>query len=211
MARTFLVIGEGRSGTSLVSSILHKMGVDMGESRFKGANKGNPLGFFENLDFIKMNIKILEDNGFDINKFPVPDPKKVAKLAPKYDKEIKALVDKFQKGCWGAKDPRFLYTFPLYKPYMESVHFIICYRNPLSVALSLRHQDNKGIGHSLKVVNDYYRTLYEFLAETDYPTLLLAYEKFFDDSLQVQTMCDFVKKPYDKELYTLVRRDLRHF
>jgi len=210
MNKTFLIIGEGRSGTSLTAHLLKEMGVYMGD-RLKGANHGNKDGYWENSDFVNLNIKILEDNEFDINKYPVPRPAFVEKEGKKYDEEIKEMVKKYQKGTWGAKDPRFLYTFPLYEPYMEDVHFIVCYRNPVSVALSLRFQDKKDIFNSLRVINDYYNVLYDFLEKNNCPRFMVAYEKYFDSDSQIESLCEFVGVDYNKKLAKIVKPTLKNF
>ncbi|RLG70056.1 MAG: sulfotransferase family protein, partial [Candidatus Iainarchaeum archaeon] len=49
--KTVVILAPGRSGTSLLAGILHKLGVDMGDD---GEEKSsyNPWGYFENKDFI---------------------------------------------------------------------------------------------------------------------------------------------------------------
>lgn len=211
MNKTFLIIGEGRSGTSLTAHILKEMGVNMGD-RLKGANHGNKDGYWENPDFVNMNIKIIEDNEFDINQYPVPRPALVqARVEDKYNKEIESLVKKYQRGVWGAKDPRFLYTYPLYEPYLEDVHFVVCYRNPISVALSLRYQDNKDIMSSLRVINDYYRVLYDFFERDHNPRFLVSYEKYFDSNKQIEDLCKFVGLDYSPNFDKLVKPTLKNF
>lgn len=204
-------MGEGRSGTSLTAHVLKEMGVKMGE-KLKGANHGNKDGYFENVDFVNLNIKILEDNGFDMNKYPVPRPALVkAKVGNKYNAEIEKLVKENQKGIWGAKDPRFLYTFPLYEPYLEDVHFVVCYRNPISVALSLRHQDNKDLLTSLRTINDYYRVLYDFFEKDHRPRFLVSYEKYFENSHQIQDLCKFVGLDYSSDFDKIPKPTLKNF
>jgi len=52
-----LVVGEGRCGTSLVSGILHHLGVFMGES-FVEADAGNIWGYWEDAEFHKICMSV---------------------------------------------------------------------------------------------------------------------------------------------------------
>ena len=62
MIRTFVVLGMHRSGTSLTAGGLEKIGIDMGDNQL-GANQWNPLGHFENVDFVGLNDRILNTAG----------------------------------------------------------------------------------------------------------------------------------------------------
>ena len=53
-----LVTGLGRSGTSLLSGMLHKYGLFMGDNLFY-ADEGNPNGYYEDQNFIYIYFFIL--------------------------------------------------------------------------------------------------------------------------------------------------------
>ena len=54
-----LVLGSGRSGTSMMGGILNDAGYFMGDDLYPGRDS-NPKGFFENAEINEINEKILE-------------------------------------------------------------------------------------------------------------------------------------------------------
>ena len=50
-----------RSGTSLVASLLSAIGVDMGQ-RLLPPDKGNPRGYFEDIDFLEFQRRALSES-----------------------------------------------------------------------------------------------------------------------------------------------------
>jgi len=61
-SKTVVVLGMHRNGTSMTSGILSKLGIDMGRELI-GKKVSNPLGHFEDKDFLDLNIKILKEAG----------------------------------------------------------------------------------------------------------------------------------------------------
>src|SRR5713226_257349 len=53
-----IVTGMHRSGTSFVASLLAAWNVRMGE-QLVPADRGNPAGYFEDVDFLELNRRIL--------------------------------------------------------------------------------------------------------------------------------------------------------
>lgn len=87
-----IVMGCYRTGTSAVAGILHHLGVNMG-SNFQEPNVGNPKGYFEDPDFIKINRRLYETKGTIGSK----------------DEFHELCYNKTLTGgnLWGFKDPRF--------------------------------------------------------------------------------------------------------
>jgi len=56
-----IVIGTGRSGTSIVAGVLHHIGVNMGNNIVK-PNIDNPRGYFEDVEFIDINSRFVHKN-----------------------------------------------------------------------------------------------------------------------------------------------------
>lgn len=59
---TVIILGMHRSGTSIIAGVLHTLGVYMG-NKFIGAHWSNLLGHFENIEFVRLNDKILKNAG----------------------------------------------------------------------------------------------------------------------------------------------------
>lgn len=132
-----LIMGSGRSGTSMVAGTLAKkyyMGKNLIPPR-----ASNPKGFFES-SFINLQINepllapILPNfvagqrwlSIFPMNgKLP-----KVATLR----KRMKAVTGE-TPFCY--KDPRFCYTLPAWRPFLTNTKFICVFRHPIATAQSI--------------------------------------------------------------------------
>ncbi len=133
--KSVIVLGMGRSGTSVVAGILKILGVDMGKKLIP-KNPCNPLGHFENRKFVQLNRKILAKAGGSWKE--PPEEEKILALKEKFSKRIRNLIQEEQSEIWGWKDPRNSLTIELYLPFLKNPYFLVCYRNPMSVIKSLQ-------------------------------------------------------------------------
>lgn len=149
--RNCLILGSGRSGTSMVAGALAGSGYYMGNNLYP-ARDGNPKGFFEDSEINMINEELI---GQVINKRPpsivgkwflrdrprrgqlwlarVPVDTKIP-TPPGIVERIKRATEK-QPYCF--KDPRFSYTLPNWKPFLEKVVFICVFRDPIITAKSI--------------------------------------------------------------------------
>lgn len=120
------------------------------------AGKGNPKGFWEDRDFVRVNEQILALRGFKWHHllstsdlFPAPGERDV--LESKAITLIEARLAEFN--LWGFKDPRTCRTLPFWNKILEDLSceplYVIAIRNPLSVADSLERRDDLFKMHSL--------------------------------------------------------------
>lgn len=114
-----LVTGTGRSGTSDVARILHKLGVNMGDSLIP-ADKNNESGYFEDTDFIDLNKNFVK-KWYPISK-------------PEFRNKLKTLL-KRRKEPFGIKDPMIAYILDEYLPYNPKI--ILCVRNKRDTVKSM--------------------------------------------------------------------------
>lgn len=140
MDKTFIVLGMHRSATSLVAKALSQE-ICLG-SNFLPPAPDNPLGFFEDRDFVNLNDRILKKAGGSWRN-PPPE-EKILRLSSFFNPMIKAILEeKFKdESFYGWKDPRTTLTIKLYLPYLKNPHFISCFRDPEEVAKSLTSRDN---------------------------------------------------------------------
>lgn len=150
--KTIIVLGMHRSGTSMIAGVLNILGVNMGKE-LMGKHPSNPLGHFEDLDFYKLNLRILGKAGGNWSNPPTREA--ILMQKKEFDLEIKSLVEKKNKGIWGWKDPRNSLTIELYLSYLKNPYFIVCYRTPEEVAKSLKRRDNLSIEDGIKIKNIY--------------------------------------------------------
>lgn len=146
MTKTVVVLGMHRSGTSAVAGMLTKLGVNMGENLYP-PDHGNPLGHYEDVDFMDANTAILRAAGgewhnppsdFQIRVFGAREGQRVIDLIN--DRNAKHQI-------WGFKDPRTCLTLPLYLPHLPNAHFIIIKRDCHEIARSLHARDGVSFHH----------------------------------------------------------------
>ncbi len=142
-----LVAGMHRSGTSLVTQILHLHGVAV-TGRLEPANEFNVTGYWESADLIKLHDKILDEahsSWKDVGELPQGWFKSGKSIS--YASDLAATVlDEFSGApLFVVKDPRMSRFLPFWEEVLHSrqvgVKVLIAYRNPYAVAKSLQHRD----------------------------------------------------------------------
>ena len=145
-----LILGSGRSGTSMVAGTLAKAGYFMGDNLYP-AKISNPKGFFEDPEINGINEDLLSQvlpkrppiigKWFFHNRprlghyWLVRIPVNMSiPITSNITKRIQRLT-KRQPFC--LKDPRFCYTLPLWRPYLENTIYICVFRDPSSTVLSI--------------------------------------------------------------------------
>jgi len=188
-ARTVVVLGLARSGTSVVTGMLKILGVDMGPSVEDNAN---PRGSHEDLDFAKLHKELFDMAGDGKDYWNPPSRQTILELAPRMDVRIRALLAKKRDGksVWGWKHPRTLLTYELFLPYLTHPHFVLVFRNPLATALSAVEHTRKlrrplNVAQALSLGRFYDGEMLRFLENhPDIPSQLVAYEDVVLDPLK---------------------------
>jgi hypothetical protein len=172
-----IVLGMHRSGTSMVAGILECLGVDLGEDQ-PGRQWSNPLGHFEDVDFLSLNKDILASAGGSWD-----DPPTYSDIIAQKDKfhgMIQDLIhtrDSKTPGSWGWKDPRTSLTIDLYLPLLQNPSIIWCRRDHRAVTKSLQKRNRIQISDGLALLDHYEKQVRRFLARNpQIPILLLDYD-----------------------------------
>jgi O-antigen biosynthesis protein len=129
------ITGMGRSGTSLISSLLQSGGLDIGR-RLMGVGIGNVKGHFEDLDFYEFHIWVLESQGIHPSGFTVqPD----IQVREEHLLRARELVRERRRcpGPWGWKDPRTTLFLDFWQQQIPEANFLFVYRPPWDVVDSL--------------------------------------------------------------------------
>lgn len=150
VAHNVVVLGSGRSGTSLVAGALARSGFFMGE-QLLDADKHNPKGYFEDKRINALNERILSNvvprrppiigdllfrhrpAAFQRWLAVVPPERKVGPR-PDLRAEMEELLKK-EPFC--VKDPRFCYTLPAWREVMRNTRFVCVFRHPGITAESI--------------------------------------------------------------------------
>jgi hypothetical protein len=157
MEKLIIVLGMHRSGTSVLTGILNKMGLPLGDNLMKPTND-NPKGYFENMDFFRFNEMILSGCGgswYNVNGLSTE-----RMLNPKYRKILKSLITKYSThSTFGLKDPRVCVLLPLYESVCEEmgidIEYVMVTRNKESVINSIHKRDKLPKEHVSKLVDSY--------------------------------------------------------
>lgn len=157
--RNCLIMGSGRSGTSMVAGTLARVGYFMGEQLYE-PRSSNPKGFYEDVEVNAINEAILASvtpwmpPHFRPGRLytllrrvlfpgkPGAGERWLARIppdvslgsTPEIDARIQRLV---QNKVYCLKDPRFCYTLPLWRPWLKQTRFVCVFRDPTVTAASM--------------------------------------------------------------------------
>ena len=188
MTRQFVVLGMHRSGTSLTASILDALGVNMGD-KMLGAMVGNKYGHFESVEFLELNMEILEAAGGDWHH--PPEKEEILDVEPMFHDRIRLLVSKYNQDNdkWGWKDPRTCLTIPLFHKHLSDPTYIVTRRDPDAIAYSLfrRHEPvyefqptHWYVDHWATLAHEYNVRIAKFLNSLGLPAHSVSFETIMD-------------------------------
>jgi len=143
--KTICVLGMARSGTSLTSMILNRLGVHFGtEQQLSAAYRFNPKGSWEHLEIREINEQLLARFGGAWDKPPkLPDGWQAMRELDDLRARATAVVkeDFADAPLWGYKCILTCMTLPFWQHIISDMRYVICVRNPLDVARSLERRD----------------------------------------------------------------------
>ncbi len=148
--RNCLVLGCGRSGTSMLAGTLAGAGYYLGNGLYR-ARGANPKGFFESLAINAINEGILAPHvplrsrwwPLRVWRRVFPSERWLARLAldtpldatPKIKRKI---AQQIARAPFAFKDPRFCYTLPVWRPLLPAGTVFLCiFREPGRTTASL--------------------------------------------------------------------------
>lgn len=183
--RAVLVLGAGRSGTSVVARAVQAVGVDLGDD-FKPPSPKNPTGFFEDAALLKLSKSLRHALGLRPDSLRLLDETvwNSPAVAPCYAEFASTINDRFGGSpVWGFKYAQTMRLLPFWQRLFErmdiSPNYVLAIRNPLSVASSRTKLDpQRGQhGHSdlewlVNVVPYFDRLRGATLAVVDYDRLM---------------------------------------
>lgn len=168
--KTVVLLGMHRSGTSVTMSILEELGVFIGDN-ILGKNDSNPLGHFEDLDFINLNDKILKAAKGDWDN--PPSLENILEVEEFFEEEIKSLIRaKNLNVVWGWKDPRTCLTLPLFLKHLKNYKLIVIERDNQEIANSLSKRNGFPIEFSLDLIHNYKSQLQENIKDIEGENIL---------------------------------------
>lgn len=165
-----LILGSGRSGTSMMGGILHESGYFMGDNLYPG-RESNVKGFFENAQINGINEDILRHycKNESIDNVEMDTLANGQFWLMSLSENINININDMDKTCenrikqmikptpFAYKDPRFSYTLPIWKHYLPAdTKFIVMFRRPdITVSSILKECSQMPYLRSLKINKAY--------------------------------------------------------
>ena len=176
------IAGAHRSGTSMVTRLLHRCGLELGpESDLMPPQADNPEGFWEHLGFVTLNEELLNELGGAWDLPPNADENFTQARLDPLRMKARLLIEGFDSArVWGWKDPRNSLTLPFWQDLLQGLKTLIVVRNPLEVAYSMRERNGTSFSLGLRLWEIYNRRLIEKANEQQ--RLVTHYDLFFDDA-----------------------------
>ncbi|MDQ3957945.1 MAG: hypothetical protein M3273_06435 [Actinomycetota bacterium] len=148
--RNCLILGSGRSGTSMVGGMFHGAGYYMGD-RLYAPRGTNPKGFFEDRRINSLNEKILAPVmpkrprgplGALFRSRPATGQRWLAELPLTAEVDCPPEVavkieEEVAKAPYCFKDPRFCYTLPAWRALVGDAVLVCVFREPARTARSI--------------------------------------------------------------------------
>lgn len=192
----FVVLGMHKSGTSLVSQILHQSGVDMLENPSRTYDEGN---CYERESFRDVNSKILQSDGrfsLDITHgefsrfMERPEPE----LSRLVMEEVAHLSECHEN--WGFKDPRTCYTYPFWKRYLPPHRIVVVYRSPHDLWKRYRKYYRllkfRGAWKLVKRWTESNLNILDFISQREGQSIVINYDSLMTDDDTFAKLQDFV-------------------
>jgi len=146
--RAVLVLGAGRSGTSIVTRAIQATGVHLGND-FKPPSRKNPTGFFEDAALLRLSKRLRRTLGLRPDSLRLLDDSVWTRpeIMPYYDEFAATIKERFSHApIWGFKYGRTMRLLPFWVRLFEqmdiSPSYVMPVRNPLSVARSRARLDS---------------------------------------------------------------------
>lgn len=214
-----VVLGMHKSGTTLVSQILHGSGIHMGD--FDESVAYDQGGWFENEDFIALNRRLLSphlvptigirlqrmwrgkaDDVLAANRDSVAVLRSLPRSLPAgLEAEMRALIASRQAAHedWGFKDPRTCLTYPLWARLLPEHRVVAVFRSYSDFVRRNRKGRNAlnppRWWRALRSWTDYNDAMAESLERCSQPKLVIRYDDLMSGDDTLARLSSFLGRP----------------
>jgi hypothetical protein len=195
----YVVLGMHKSGTTLVSQILHRSGINMMDELDTDTSydKGNK---HERESTKAVNHKILDSEGVFSLEIDLRQP-------PQSSADQRAEINKIIRDCsskynlWGFKDPRTCLTYPIWASELPEHKVIVIYRSPYEIWQRYRKRHKyssnpyaywRGVWAFMTSWCNHNRRIITALENSKVSFLVLNYEKFMTQDSDFDRLEKFV-------------------
>ena len=205
-----IVVGAGRSGTSVLTAGVGALGVDLGDQLKAGGVQKNPKGFFEDTELLDVNHRVHKAFGLrasGANVRPVDERAwHTVDLRPLEDEAIAIIDRRFTSDRpFGLKSGGLLRLMPfwdnVFKRAGVSPRYVMALRNPLGVADSRANLDIYR-GYQEKSDLEWLVQVLPYIDRLkDNPFVAVDYDLLMQDpKKQLHRIADAVHLPIDTEI-----------
>lgn len=129
-----VVVGFHRSGTSLLTQLLHESGLFVGDDLL-GARPSNPYGHFEDREVLELHRAILGAHG---QNWQVDRPQ-LFHLGESHWRRMQEFVERRDAAHenWGFKDPRVCLFLGVWRHVLPDARYVVVYRDPADSVRSM--------------------------------------------------------------------------
>lgn len=209
--KAILILGHGRSGTSLTSHLVNSMGAYVENTR-RAPDKYNEDGYWETFEMNDINDGILKSFGLQwVPSVDLPSGWQFSERLSPLKEIAKTFIKRMNENeIWCVKDPRLSLTLPFWKPLLPRDYYLIfSIRNPLSVINSVKQYegnrlDTKELSRIWFLVNSC--ALRNTIGAKSF---VISFEEYFDTSLtskpQIDRIGDFLGLKATEESYRIAQ------
>ncbi len=183
-----IVAGSGRSGTSLVSGLLKRLGCRVPTPEVP-ADESNPKGFAESQWVVDLHTRLLEMVNVQVSDARPAAWSKTAKIC--LDGNVQAEVRSFLEAQFAKsdnliiKDPRMSWFLPVWRRAAQDLgatpRVIVMLRHPAAVVASKQKYYGGRQGEASRAAGWVNQLLFTERATRDAPRVFLRYEKLLED------------------------------
>ena len=185
MHKGIAILGMHRSGTSLVAETVHNWGASCCTDQLIKKNWWNPKGHWEYKPLVEFNNSLLRAVGGSWAIPPSTDKEPILRslsVDENYAGPARALLSTSQSygEPWFWKDPRLCLLTPFWKTVWNKVAYVVCIRNPVEVALSLRERNGIPLAIGAILWQRYMLSILR-ACDLEQPSLMISYHGLIQD------------------------------
>jgi hypothetical protein len=214
-----VVLGMHRSGTSLLTNILVKMGCYPGPE-VGPADRWNAGGYWEHPGVLALDMDLFKALGarwYDVGQID-PDRLEAAERRGLEDRAVEILRELDGHRPWVIKDPRLCVLFTFWRPLLQRPIALLIHRDPVSIARSLRARDGLPLLFGIALWEHHVRAA--LAATVGLPRILVSHRELTADPSKavvrlhrqlVALGVEGLPDPVASELEALFRPALNHY
>jgi len=198
----YVVLGMHKSGTTLVSQILHNSGINMGDDIDTEASydQGNK---YERASVLALNKDILGLSDNRIIDLEAPD---TLQLTEDQRARMQAIIQRCNGAYvdWGFKDPRTALLYPLWASELPEHRIIAVYRSPSELWVRYRykriHYHFRNLSRAWKLMKrwcEHNSRILAYLQNTKADSIVLSYQELMTSDVEFNRLQAFVGKTLD--------------